>query len=197
MEPKRIERIGILGGTFDPVHEGHMALARAALKQLRLDRLVFVPAFKHPLPNKESKTVASAEHRLKMTQLAIGGEPKFEVSDCEIKRKGISYTIDTLKDFCKRYPKPNELFFITGGDWGKALDQWKDIDAIFSLARFVVAKRPGFATKDLPKEVYLLDFVPLNISSTEVRTQLSKGTFKISSVPPEVLAYVQKYQLYR
>ena len=197
MNLARIKRIGILGGTFDPIHKGHLALACAALEQLKLDRLIFVPAFRHPLPQKESGTTASAEARLEMVKLAIKEEPRFEVSDCEVKRKGISYTVDTLKAFREQYPKPNELFFITGGDWGKGLDQWKDIDTIFSLARFVVAKRSGFDTKHLPKGVQLLNFVPLDISSTEIRTQLKKGTSTTSLVSEKVLEYIRGHQLYR
>lgn len=197
MNPTSVKRIGILGGTFDPIHKGHLALARAALEQLKLDRLIFVPAFRHPFPQKESDTTASAEARLEMVKLVTKAEPRFEVSDCEIKRKGISYTVDTLKAFRVQYPKPNELFFITGGDWGKSLDQWKEIDTIFSLTHFVVAKRPGFDTKHLPKGVQLLDFVPLDISSTEIRAQLKQGASVISFLPEEVLKYVREHQLYR
>src|SRR3989338_2781334 len=141
-------RIGILGGTFDPIHEGHLALARAAVKELRLDKLVLVPTYPHPLSDKQSSTVTSAEDRLEMVRLAVDGEPKFAVSELELERKGISYTVDTLNQIRKQYPKPDELFFVTGGDWGKALNQWKDIRTIFSLAHFVVARRPGFDTQN-------------------------------------------------
>lgn len=197
MSPRSPMRIGILGGTFDPIHEGHLALARAAIKQLRLDRLIFVPTFRHPLEEKESSTVARPKARFEMVKLATKGEPSFEVSDCEIKRKGISYTVDTLRTLRAQYPEPHELFFITGGDWGKALDQWKDIQTIFSLAHFVVAKRPGSDTNTLPKGVELLDFVPLDLSSTEVRHQLRKRTPRASLVSDEVLNYIREHQLYR
>ena len=171
MIPKTALRIGVLGGTFDPIHEGHLALARAAVKQLKLDRLMFVPAFRHPLDRKENRTVASPEHRFEMTRLAIQGEPKFEVSDCELKRKGISYTVDTLRELRRDFPKPNAIFFVTGGDWGKSLDQWKDIDSIFSLAHFVIAKRPGFDIKNLPSGVEPLDFVPLDANRALLQTR--------------------------
>ncbi|MBI4357760.1 MAG: nicotinate-nucleotide adenylyltransferase [Candidatus Omnitrophica bacterium] len=189
-------RIGILGGTFDPVHNGHLALAYAALEQLKLDRLVFVPACHHPLREKESATIASPESRLEMVRLAIKGEPNFEVADCEIKRRGVSYTVDTLREFRAKYPRPSELFFVTGGDWGKNLDQWKDIQIIFSLAHFIVAKRPGFDTRHLPRSVELLDFVPLDISSTQVREELRTKGFS-SLVPKEVLNYVHDHKLYQ
>ena len=131
-----------------------------------------------------------------MVRLAIKKEPKFEVSDCEIKRQGVSYTVDTLREFRSKYPKPNEVFFITGGDWGKNLDQWKDIKVVFSLAHFVVARRPGFDTKSLPHGVEFLDFIPLEISSTQVREELR--TRKPSSlVPEEVLDYIREHKLYQ
>ena len=187
-------RIGILGGTFDPIHKGHLALAKAALKQLRLDRVIFVPAYRHPLKQKESSVCASSKQRLMMVRLAIRNNPKFKVSDCELKRKGISYTVDTLKFFKQKYPN-HELFFITGGDWGKRLDQWKDIDVIFKLAHFVVAKRPGFDIRKLPKGVYALNFVPLNISSTQIREELGQKSSH-SFVPKVVREYMRKNKLY-
>ncbi|MBI3999310.1 MAG: nicotinate-nucleotide adenylyltransferase [Candidatus Omnitrophica bacterium] len=196
MTPKTSLRIGVLGGTFDPIHEGHLALARAAVKQLKLDRLMFVPAFRHPLHNKENRTIASPEDRFEMAKLAAKEEPKFKVSDCELKRKGISYTVDTLRELRREFPMPNEIFFITGGDWGKALDQWKDIDTIFSLVHFVVAKRPGFDMKNLPQGVELLNFVPLDISSTEIRNRLRKGQASGSLVSEAVLDYIRKHRLY-
>lgn len=186
-------RIGILGGTFNPIHQGHLALAKAALEKLKLDQLYFVPTYQHPLEQKESSV--SAEHRLEMIRMAIQGEKRFLASDCEIKRKGISYTVDTLKEFRRRFPKPHELFFITGGDWGKHLDQWKDIDTIFSLAHFVVANRPGFDVRSVPKQVEVLDFIPLDISSTQVREELKKNGNE-PMIPRNVLSYIRKHRLY-
>lgn len=188
-------RIGLLGGTFDPIHQGHLALAQSALRQFKLDRLYFIPTYQHPLEQKSS--LASPQDRLEMVKLAIQKEPKFMISDCELKREGISYTADTLRAFHKQFPKPNQLFFITGGDWGKNLDQWKEIDAIFSLAHFVVASRPGFNLKDLPQSVEVLDFVPLDVSSTELRREIKEGKFPERFLPSEVLTYIKKQQLYR
>ena len=188
-------RIGILGGTFDPIHEGHLALARAACGQLNLDRLIFVPALTHPLEQKRLVR-ANPEDRFEMARLATAGESKFEVSDVELRRGGISYTVDTLRYFRKQYPPPHELFFITGGDWGKHLSQWKEIDTIFSLAHFVVARRSGFDTSRLPSEVILLDFIPLGISSTAIREALSGKKTLGSVLPKPVLDYIQKQHLY-
>jgi nicotinate-nucleotide adenylyltransferase len=190
-------RIGILGGTFDPIHKGHLALAHAALRQLRLDRVIFIPAHRHPLEEKQSAVLTSPKARLHMVKLALKGKPKFKVSDCELKRKGISYTVDTLRFFRRRYPKPHELFFVTGGDWGKRLDRWREIDTIFSLARFVVAKRPGFDIRRLPKQVEALDFRPLKISSTQIRRRLREGKSLTSLVPKIVSDYIVRHTLYR
>ncbi len=187
-------RVGILGGTFDPIHKGHLALAHAAVRELKLDRLYFIPTYQHPLVQKNSS--ACANDRLEMIKAAITEEPKFLVSDCETKRKGISYTVDTLSEFRKQFPQPNELFFITGGDWGKNLDQWKDIDTIFSLAHFVVASRPGFDLRNLPKSVDVLNFVPLEISSTQIRDELRKGNAPEQQIPAPVLNYIKQNKLY-
>lgn len=191
-------RIGILGGTFDPIHNGHLELARAACEKLKLDRVIFVPAFRHPFTDK-SGTIASPEARLAMVQLAVRGNRKFEVSDCEIRRQGISYSIDTLRMLRERYPKPHELFFLTGGDWGKSLHEWREIETIFSLAHFVVAKRPGFDLKNLPPQVEPLDFVPLDISSSEIRANLRTGNLSSISkwIPEQVLRYVEKQRMYQ
>ncbi len=188
-------RIGILGGAFDPIHKGHLALAHASLEKLKLDRLYFIPAYHHPLEQKGMS--ASPEDRFEMIKRAIQDESKFSVSDCEIKRKGVSYTVDSLRLFREQYPKPNELFFITGGDWGKKLNQWKKIDTIFSLAHFVVASRPGFDIRDLPKQVEILDFVPLAISSTQIRKELKEGISSPSFIPAEVKTYIKEHGLYR
>lgn len=190
-------KIGILGGTFDPIHEGHLALARAAVNQLTLDKLIFVPAYQHPILEKRNRTYASPEDRFKMVRLAVEHEPRFEVSDEEIKRKDISYTVDTLRAFRSRYPAPHELFFITGGDWAKGLNQWKNMDAIFLMTRFVVAKRPRFNTEQLPKGIEFLDFRPLDISSTEVRKRLAKGDVNCEEIPEIVITYIKQHHLYR
>jgi len=193
--PKPAMRIGLLGGTFDPIHQGHLALAEAALKQLKLDRFYFIPTYQHPLEKKDAQ--ASASDRLEMIKLAIQNQPKLAVSNFEVKREGVSYTVDTIKEFRKQFPKPNGLFFITGGDWGKNLDQWKEIDTIFSLAHFVVASRPGFDLNNLPQSVEVLDFVPLNVSSTQLRRDIKEGKIPERFLSSDVIAYIKKQQLYR
>jgi nicotinate-nucleotide adenylyltransferase len=189
-------RIGILGGTFDPIHKGHLALAEAALKQLRLDRIIFVPAYRHPIKQKESSVSASPKARLQMIKLAITGKSKFKVSDCELKRKGVSYTVDTLRFFKRKFRNPHELFFITGGDWGRRLDRWKDIDVVFSLAHFVVAKRPHFDIRKLPEGVRALNFPPLNVSSTQIRNEWRQKKSSKFFIPKPVRDYIKKHKLY-
>jgi len=188
-------RIGILGGTFDPIHEGHLALARAAYKQLTLNHLIFVPSALPPL--KDISHITPAKHRLEMVKIAIRSEPHFAVSDCEIKRGGVSYTVDTLRFFRSQYKDSDELFFVTGGDWGQGLDRWKEIDVIFQLAQLIVAKRPGYESLNLPPEVKLLDFVPLAVSATEIRKRLaSQNKVDVAHLPQRILDYIRQHQLY-
>ncbi len=189
-------RIGILGGMFDPIHVGHLALAQAALDQLGLDRLIFIPSFISPVSGKEIQT-APAELRFKMVRASIKGISSYEVSDIELSRKGVSYTVDTLRELRKIYPLPHELFFITGGDWGKRLDQWKEIDAIFSICHFVVAKRPGSESLRLPKQVQFLDFCPFDISSTQIREMIRSNQSADQWVPKPALDIIHQNQLYR
>lgn len=187
-------QIGILGGTFDPIHEGHLALARAAVKQLHLDVLYFVPAHQSPL--KEYAQAAPSEHRYKMVELAISEMHEFKISDFEIRRPQKSYSIDTIRHFREKFPKPHELYFITGGDWAQDLSKWKNIDEIFKLCHFVVAKRPGYETMKLPKPVQFLEFVPLHVSATEIRKLLKEKCYNVPQLPTSVINYILNHRLY-
>jgi nicotinate-nucleotide adenylyltransferase len=189
-------RIGILGGKFDPIHKGHEALAAAAARELKLDRVMLVPVYQHPLADSSKTMSAAPKDRLEMVRCAIQGNDKLEASDCEIARGGASYTGDTLRELKTKHPN-DELFFITGGDWGQKLEHWKDIDAVFSLATFVVASRPGFDLKSLPKEVRALQFRPLDISSTQIRQNLQQGKTVDQWISQKVLHYIHEHQLYR
>ncbi|MFA6600455.1 MAG: nicotinate-nucleotide adenylyltransferase [Candidatus Omnitrophota bacterium] len=139
------QRIGILGGTFDPVHCGHLALARSARGQYRLDRLLFVPAFMPPHKIGICEITAPA-HRYRMVELAIGGEPDFEVCDVEFTREGPSYTVETLELLKRRFPG-SEWFLILGEDNLRNMDRWKDPDRIRAAATVLAAKRPGAETQ--------------------------------------------------
>ena len=189
-------RIGILGGAFDPIHMGHLALAHAAVRELKLDLFFFVPSNQSPLRT-PTQASAPSDLRLKMVQESVKGIPHFEVSDIEIKRQGVSYTIDTLKEFRKTYPQPHEIFFIVGGDWGNRLHQWKGIDQIFSLCQFVVAMRPGFEKLDLPKPAKSLQFSPLDISATQLRDMIRSGKSTDQWIPKPALDLIKEHNLYK
>ena len=162
-------RIGILGGSFDPVHQGHLKLAQAAVSELNLNKVIFVPANQNPLkraPSRSQSRVRALRSAVKKTS------PRFSVSLCELGRKGPSYTVDTLSHFKKRYPK-DTLYFLSGADTIKQLPRWKSFDKIQKLARFVVMSRPGYRLSKAPKGVLTIPFDAVNISSTEVRDRIS------------------------
>ncbi len=187
-------RIGILGGTFDPIHIGHLILAEDSYRFLKLDRLIFVPAFKPP--HKLDFKVIPANHRIKMVKLAIKNNPHFEASDIEIKRKGRSYSVETLKFFRKRY-KNDKLFFIVGSDSLNELKTWKDLDRIFKLSRFVIAERPNFKILRVPKQASKIKITGIDISSTEIRRRVKDGKSIRYLVPEGVREYIYKHKLYK
>ncbi len=147
-------KIGILGGTFNPIHIGHLILGEEACRILNLDKLIFVPAYLPP--HKEERDLIDAEDRYKMVALAIKGNPFFEVSKSEIKRKGKSYSIQTIREFKDRFGEESELFLITGSDVLEEFSMWKEIDKIFKLSNFIVANRPSYPIKEVPSEVRLI-----------------------------------------
>ena len=177
-------RVGVFGGTFDPVHVGHLAIAHAALESVPLDRVLFVLAKRSPL--KERGPVASEGDRLRMLELAIANEPRFAVSRLELDRDGPSYTVDTLE----RLAGKDELFLILGSDAIADLPRWKDPDRIARLATLVVAERPGAPDRvgDAPR---------LDISSRELRARAARGRSLRYLVPEPVLQHIEARGLYR
>ncbi len=187
-------RIGILGGTFNPIHIGHLILGEEALWKLNLDKVIFVPVY---LPvHKEEEVILDAQHRLKMALLATEGNPKFEVSKIEIDSKQKSYSVDTLKEFRKQYGPGAELFFITGSDSLKELVSWKKIDEIFKLSRFIVAERPGFPIEKIPDEIQTVIITEIEVSSSEVRKRLKEKKSIRYLVPDKVREYIENNRLY-
>ena len=192
-EPK--VKLGLLGGTFDPIHHGHLILAEWLLSELQLDRVVFIPLFQHAFRTK--RCISSAHHRLAMVRLAVKPFAGFEVSDFEISRARISYTIDTLQHF-KRTDPAAALYFFIGGDNLAEFHRWKDYQKLLELATFVVYDRPGGRLPEhLPKEKFVFVKAPLiEISSTLIRQRIKEQKPVQSLLPLSVWAYIQENKLY-
>ena len=191
-------RIGVMGGTFDPVHHGHLVAASEAAATFELDEVVLVPTGR-PW-QKEEQRVTAAEDRYLMTVIATASNPRFTVSRVDIDRPGRTYTIDTLRDLREVYGEDADLFFITGADALAQILSWKDVDELFSLAHFVGVSRPGHdLTGDgLPTgRLSLLQIPALTISSTDCRQRAEKGLPVWYLVPDGVVQYIAKHNLYR
>jgi len=187
-------KIGILGGTFNPIHLGHLILAEEIREKLRLDKIIFVPTYIPP--HKKSKNIAPARDRYSMIKSAIRGNDFLDVSDIEIRRMGASYTIDTLRSFKKRFPR-DDMYFITGSDLLNYLDEWKDLKQIISLVKFVVATRPGYPLEDIPSYIKTVAIRAIDVSAFEIRQCVKKGLSFRYLVPDPVFAYITKKRLYR
>ncbi len=191
---KRV-RIGVMGGTFDPIHNGHLVAASEVRQHFDLDEVVFVPTGQ-PY---QKRDVSEAEHRYLMTVIATASNPDFTVSRVDIDRDGPTYTIDTLRELRAARPEA-ELFFISGADAVAQILEWKDAQELFSLAHFVAVSRPGhpLIVSGLPEEhVSLLEVPALAISSTDCRSRVSRGFPVWYLVPDGVVQYISKYHLYR
>lgn len=191
-------RIGIMGGTFDPIHNGHLVAASEVAWVYDLDEVVFVPTGRPIF--KIGKVVTNAEDRYLMTVIATSSNPHFNVSRVDIDRPGNTYTIDTLRDLRKEYGDEAELFFITGADAVAEILKWKDADRMFDLAHFVAVTRPGYKVdvSFLPNDrVDVLEIPALAISSTDVRRRASRGEPVWYLVPDGVVQYIGKHGLYR
>lgn len=190
------QRIGILGGTFDPVHTAHCAMARAALEQAKLDRVLFVVSARPP--HKSEGPYATAEERLAMVEAAVAGEPGLEACDIELEREGTSYTRDTLHQLKALYPGA-ALFLIVGYDMLLDLPRWKDPPSILSNAHLLVVHRPGLPDA-VPLEVEgaydMIAFEETTLSSTEVRERMAAGESCDGLVPPAVQEYMRRRGIY-
>lgn len=187
---KPSEKIGLYGGSFDPIHNGHLILARDAMERLSLDRVVFLPA--RISPHKLDHPPAPAEARCRMLAAALEGEPKFSMDDCEIQRDGPSFTIDTIERYRRRFPEAG-LFYFIGDDNLDQLETWKEIGRLREMAQFVVLSRAG-----LP---YLPEFPTITrrieISSTEIRNRIARGLSVRYMVPLPACDAIEKLGLYR
>jgi len=199
----RVVSLGVLGGTFNPPHEGHLRCARQALAQLGLDRVVFMPV--HIPPHKDAHDDPGVEHRLAMCRLASEDDDRLAVSELELDRAGPSYTVDTLQALRDEDPA-RELTFILGADMARTLAQWREPGEILELARLAVAERDGTARReiraalaelDATPRIEFLDMAPVDVSSSMVRERVAAGERIDGLVPEAVAAYIDAHDLYR
>lgn len=188
-------RIGVMGGTFDPIHHGHLVAASEVAARFELDEVIFVPTGQ-PWQKDE---VTRAEDRYLMTVIATAANPRFTVSRVDLDRGGPTFTVDTLTDLAAQYPD-DELYFITGADALSAIMSWKDADKLFALARMIGVTRPGYQLADphLPGgDVTLIEVPALAISSTDCRDRVKAGQPVWYLVPDGVVQYINKHHLYQ
>ena len=183
-------RLALYGGSFDPIHHGHLILARQALEQLKLEKVIFIPASESPF--KPDHTTSGASHRLSMVRLAIKDEPRFALDTLEVEGSAPSYTIDTARAYQQRYPT-DELFFLVGEDHLKTLPQWNNFDELDRILQFALLSRSDFPL-DVPYPVVRWRF---DISATEIRNRVAQGLPITYLVPEVVLHYIVENKLYR
>ena len=200
-----MKALGIMGGTFDPIHYGHLVTAEAARYAFGLERVIFVPAA-HP-PHKEGRRISLTNDRYLMTVLATMTNPAFEVSQVEIERGGPSYTIETMRHFRSRHPEA-DLHFITGGDAILEICTWEQSPDLFKMCQFIAATRPGYPLGALEglretlgdaafRRIHRLEVPALAISSSEIRRRVAAGQPVKYLLPESVENYITKHNLYR
>ena len=215
-------KIGLMGGSFDPVHAGHLRAAEEISEKLALDEVVFIPTLVSP--HKSSETMADSPHRLNMLNLSIKANPRFRISDMELRREPPSYTIDTLRSLNEGSPE-DEHYFIMGSELFAEIDTWKDFAELFYYSSFVVLRRPGYDVPDsaglIPlalendfrysygdkgmdvfahtssNELFFVDIAGIRVSSTEVRELANRGNSLRYLVAPEVEGYIAENSLYQ
>jgi nicotinate-nucleotide adenylyltransferase len=200
-------REGILGGSFDPIHNGHLHVAAECRRRLALERVVFIPA---RVPPHKPSSLTGAAHRLEMVKLAVDGLPGFEVSDVELRRKGPSYTVDTVSADRERLGEGSEIFFLIGADQAFELHTWYRIATLAKLCTLVTVTRSGFRLdaldrlrEKLPAEIVealkasALGIPPMDISATDIRRRVREGKSIADLVPPAVEEYIRREGLYR
>ena len=190
-----MQRIGLFGGSFDPVHLGHLLVAQSALEELALARLYFIPAAQSPF--KPDCHPAGGAERSRLLRLALAGKTNCEVDDQEIKRGGISYTVDTLRNYARRFPDV-ELFYLIGADNVASLPKWRDAAELAGLAEFVAIPRPGEPAVSFPPPFRgrMLKGFPLGLSSSQIRERVRAGLPIDHLVSPPVAEAIRNNQLY-
>ncbi|WP_369397240.1 nicotinate-nucleotide adenylyltransferase [Syntrophomonas palmitatica] len=202
---QNIKSLGIFGGTFDPIHYGHLIAAECARQEFGLERVIFLPAARPP--HKNENNILDAGHRLHMVHLAIVGNPAFNLSTLEIERQGPSYTIDSIEYFRSRFPR-TEIYFIMGMDSLLIFGSWKEYQRLAGLCRFIVCTRPGYvmdknnpSLADLPDVLWdnlrALQIPGLDISSSDIRQRVRHGAAIKYLLPSAVEEYIHREGLYR
>ena len=204
-EGTTVERVGVLGGTFDPPHMGHLWLATLAADAMQLDRVLFMPAAQPP--HKPGGTVSRATDRLLMTRLAIAGEPRFEICPLELERPGPSYTVDSLEELRRIEPQDTRIFLVMASDSLSTIDTWREPDRVLELAEWIVGPRPDAAPPDraalvdrfgeAAARIHLLEGPSLAISSTAIRARVAAGRTIGYLVPRAVEELILERRLYR
>jgi len=190
-----MQRIGLFGGSFDPVHLGHLLVAQAALEELGLDRLFFIPAAQSPF--KPAGLPAPASERLRLLRLALAGQARFEIDGQEVRQGGVSYTIDTVRDYARRFPSA-QLYYLIGSDHVRLLPQWRESAELARRLEFVIIPRPGEVPAELPAGFrgQVLSGFPLGVSSSQIRARIQAGLPIDLLVPPAVAEAVANNRLY-
>ncbi len=190
-----MSRIGILGGTFDPPHYGHLTIAETAIRKLKLKEVIFVPA-KTP-PHKSEEEISSRRDRLAMLKLAVAGKERIHISEIEFERQGPSYTVDTLTELQREYPD-DEFYFLIGADNISEMESWHQPERIFEMVNVVAAGRPGFsAAGKFAGMIESFDMKPVNISSTMIREKVRADLSISGLLPAAVEEYILKRNLYK
>ncbi len=197
-------KIGVLGGTFDPVHRGHIVIAEETRNQLQLAEVIFMPAAQTPL--KEYGSISAVEHRIQMVRLAIAGYPYFRLSTVETERPGPSYTADTIVEMRNKLGADDELFFIIGLGSLAQFPLWKEPSRIVQACKLVAVSRPGYSLPDLNsleaavpgllRKLIVLDKPEIDISATEIRKRVARGLSVRHLVPEPVADYIEQHKLY-
>lgn len=202
--PHAHTRIGVLGGTFDPPHNGHLVIAQAALTQLKLDRVLFAPTSQPP--HKLGNHITAVEHRVEMVRLAIALHPQFALSRIDVDRSGPTYTVDMLRLLRKQLGDEVELFFIMGMDSLANILTWRSPDKLIQLCRLAVSNRPGFRVNldelesklpGLRERVVILDAPALDIAASDLQRRVRLGESIANLVPDVVAAYINEEKLYQ
>jgi len=198
-----MRRIGIMGGTFDPIHIGHLVTAQEVYERFELEKVIFMVAGQHPL---KGTAMTPADQRLRMVEIAIADNPHFEASDYEVRRKEVSYTVDTLRALHQLYPGDVEFYFITGADALFEIIEWKDAQQLADLTILVGATRPGYDIEWAKKrheravahfDIRLLEVPALAVSSTDIRARVRRGSDVRYLVTDGVSTYIKEHGLYQ